>query len=360
MRTMWRRFFSVLIAFAVTAGIFVIPGAGTVRAESLMLYFDYPLAEEGSSIPDTPSMLKEREENAIVKQIEWKKDGVVKTGKFEQGEYTCTLTLANGKKTIPAESIYIELCGIGQWWYYDGQTAEGWKKYHDTYTIKEKCKHPKTEKTYIYLEDASCKPGRGQYVIACKDCGEIQEYLDEYITFPPDYAHTFEAVSSKDIKFKWSEDLLSCKAYAKCEECGTKVKYDCKVTRKILKKATAGKPGQMKVTAKAVFGGTFKKSKTGQYLIRGKLKSAASPKKKQMKVSWKTVKSASGYKVQYAESKDFSKAKTVTVTGSGKKTKTIKKLKSGVKYYVRVRPIKTIGNTTIYGDWSKKKSTVVK
>lgn len=83
---------------------------------------------------------------------------------------------------------------------------------------------------------------------------------------------------------------------------------------------------------------------------------------KSMTVSWKTKRSeAGGYKIQYASNKDFTKnVKTVTVKGSDNTSKTIKKLTSKKKYYVRVRTYKTVGGTTFSSGWSGIKAVTVK
>lgn len=73
---------------------------------------------------------------------------------------------------------------------------------------------------------------------------------------------------------------------------------------------------------------------------------AKSSKKKQLTVSWKKFSKAdqkqiSGFMVQYSTSSKFKNAKTVKV-GKTKASATIKKLKSGKKYYVRVYAYKTV------------------
>ena len=82
---------------------------------------------------------------------------------------------------------------------------------------------------------------------------------------------------------------------------------------------------------------------------------------KQLTATWKSVSDISGYEVQYSTSKKFTKktTKTVKVKKSSKKT-TIKKLKKGKKYYVRIRTYKTVDGKKIYSDWSKVKSVKVK
>ena len=80
-----------------------------------------------------------------------------------------------------------------------------------------------------------------------------------------------------------------------------------------------------------------------------------------------TVKAAAqaemkGYQVQYSTSKKFTKktTKTVKVATTKKLSKKIKGLKSGKKYYVRVRAYKMNGKKTVYSAWTAKKSVKVK
>ena len=82
-----------------------------------------------------------------------------------------------------------------------------------------------------------------------------------------------------------------------------------------------------------------------------------SPKKKQLKVTWKKIKGAK-YQVQYSLKKSMKKAKTKK--NIKKNNVTIKKLKSNKKYYVRVRAYKTVNGKTYLGKWSKKAVKVVK
>lgn len=81
---------------------------------------------------------------------------------------------------------------------------------------------------------------------------------------------------------------------------------------------------------------------------------------KAINLKWKRIKDATGYKIQYSTSKKFKKAKTVTVKGSKKTKTTLKKLKKGKKYYVRIRAYKTINGKKYYSIWSKKKSVKIK
>ncbi len=83
---------------------------------------------------------------------------------------------------------------------------------------------------------------------------------------------------------------------------------------------------------------------------------------KKMKISWKKVKNANGYVIQYSTSKKFKKTLTKKIIIKKKKTisKTVTKLKKGKKYYVKVRAYRTVNGEKVYGKWSKIVSAKVK
>lgn len=88
--------------------------------------------------------------------------------------------------------------------------------------------------------------------------------------------------------------------------------------------------------------------------------------KKSFKVTLKKASGVTGYQIQYSTSKKFTKetTKAVTVKGSKNTSKTIKKLKSKKKYFVKVRTYKNVkfnGKTVkVYSSWSKVKSVKTK
>ena len=85
------------------------------------------------------------------------------------------------------------------------------------------------------------------------------------------------------------------------------------------------------------------------------VKSAKPGKGRKLTVKWAKDKKASGYQVQVSTDKKFKKnlkAKKISKTSY-----TFTKLKTGKKYYVRVRSYKKSGKETLYGSWSKVKST---
>ena len=80
-------------------------------------------------------------------------------------------------------------------------------------------------------------------------------------------------------------------------------------------------------------------------------------KTKTITVSWKKVKKANGYQVQYATNSAFSKKKVKNT----KKTKlVIRKLKKKKTYCFRVRAYKTTNGAKKYGKWSKVKKIKIK
>ena len=107
--------------------------------------------------------------------------------------------------------------------------------------------------------------------------------------------------------------------------------------------------------------GTFKVYPKGTSIK--KLKKA----KKAITVSWskQATKMATsritGYQVQVATNKAFTKnKKTVTVSGYTKTSKKITKLKKKKKYFVRVRTYKTVDGDRYYSSWSKVKTVKTK
>jgi len=104
-------------------------------------------------------------------------------------------------------------------------------------------------------------------------------------------------------------------------------------------------------TAKA----TFKinpKAVTGLNLTAGK---------GQINASWKKpTGGVGGYQLQYALKKDFSGGKKVTISKASTLKATLKKLKAGKTYYVRIRTYKKVGKTTYWSAWSAAKTAKVK
>ncbi len=95
------------------------------------------------------------------------------------------------------------------------------------------------------------------------------------------------------------------------------------------------------------------KAEAASGLGRGKIKSLKSASVGKVTVKYKKVKGAEGYQIQFATNSRMTKGKKSCKTKALSKTVS---LKSGKKYYVRVRAYKKFGKRTKYGKWSSKKS----
>lgn len=97
---------------------------------------------------------------------------------------------------------------------------------------------------------------------------------------------------------------------------------------------------------------------------KAQIKSLKSNKSKKLTVNIKKIKNAAGYQIQYSTNKNFKSAKSTKIKKNKVKnpSKTISKLKSGTKYYVRVRAFAkdSAGNEVLSKKWSKVKSTYVR
>lgn len=92
--------------------------------------------------------------------------------------------------------------------------------------------------------------------------------------------------------------------------------------------------------------------------IKGRIKA----KSRGFLVKWKKRSDVDGYQIQYSANKKFKKKSTKirTVKKPSLTKLNVKKLKSGKKYYVRVRTYKTMNGTALYSGWSKAKTVKVK
>lgn len=86
---------------------------------------------------------------------------------------------------------------------------------------------------------------------------------------------------------------------------------------------------------------------------------------KKLTVTWKKQSSqTNGYQIQYSTASNFKNAKTKTISKTSTTSAVLSKLRSGKKYYVRIRTYKTIatpvGSQKLCSSWSKVKSITVK
>ncbi len=124
------------------------------------------------------------------------------------------------------------------------------------------------------------------------------------------------------------------------------------------------KTGTVKITIKSAETSSYKAAvKTVTVKVAPKttaIKSIASPKSGQIKLTWAKNTTTNYYQIQYSTSSKFtsSTTKTVYIYSNSTTNKTITGLKSGKRYYVRMRSIDK--TKKIYSAWSSVKSTTVK
>lgn len=162
-------------------------------------------------------------------------------------------------------------------------------------------------------------------------------------------------VSKTSYKKVYGDKEFSLKASSKC-----KITYksgNTKVATVKNGKVTLKKCGKATITL-TTGGGNYKKQ-TKKVTItvvpkQASVKKVTSKKAAQLTVSWKKQAEASGYVVEYTTDKNFKKGvKKVTISKNKTTGTTIKKLKKGKKYYVRVKPYTTIDKKKVYGKTSK-------
>ena len=204
----------------------------------------------------------------------------------------------------------------------------------------------------------------------------LDEIVMEYITEELDGVITAEkygqvrpvqklsgSISASDIVKSYStkEQTVSLKAKA---EGGAKL--TCKSDNK---KVTVDQSGTVTIAAK--FSGTAKititAAETEDYSAASKTVTVTVPTVTNVKsvkgakaaatVEWKKNSTGTGYEVQYSTDKTFKKGvKTKKISGNKTIKTTIKKLKKGKTYYLRIRTV----NAKAYSEWSKSKSVKVK
>ena len=83
--------------------------------------------------------------------------------------------------------------------------------------------------------------------------------------------------------------------------------------------------------------------------------------RKKFTAKWKKQKiQTSGYQIKYSRSGKFRKAKIRTVKGNAKVKASVGRLKSGGRYYVKIRTYKNVSGKKFCSGWSKKLSVRVR
>ena len=175
-------------------------------------------------------------------------------------------------------------------------------------------------------------------------------------------------IIASDMKFVAKAKAQS-KAIGASAEGGAQLTYSSNNSK--VKVSSAGK-----ITVAKNFAGvaviTINSSATGRYNASKKdIKVTVTPAaptagtcknsgKKRFTVTWKPLKYVTGYQVQYSLKSNFSKKVTKFVKKAATKKLTVKNLKLGKKYYVRIRSYVRVGSKLLYSQWSKKKTVKIR
>lgn len=216
---------------------------------------------------------------------------------------------------------------------------------------------------------------------------------DQYPTVNFNGTHSFSVTSVKKAS---ATDKTNGKIYKTCDICGKKTYLTVYYPKTVILSATqyvyngyAKKPAaKVKNSAGAVMSSSnytvsypSGRKYVGKYTVTVKFKgnytgslkasfvinpmstsvSSISAKSKGFTVRWKKqATQTSGYQIQYATNSKFTNSKTVNVSKNSTTSKTISKLSSKKKYYVRVRTYKTVNSKRYYSSWSLEKSITTK
>jgi len=197
------------------------------------------------------------------------------------------------------------------------------------------------------------------YIIATTEDGGLTGKAYVVVAIPPEATSKITlSNTASGIKLKWKA-AEGAEDY-EIQRNGTKIATVKGLTYTDKEAVTNGAKYTYKIVSCAKTVVCASKSKTIYRLSQPAIKSLKNSAAGKMTVKWGKNSKASGYKIQYSLKKDFSNASTVTVKGKDTVSKTIKGLKKGKTYYVRIRTYKTVKSKTYYSAWSAKKSLKIK
>lgn len=124
-------------------------------------------------------------------------------------------------------------------------------------------------------------------------------------------------------------------------------------------KVTSRTPGKAVITARTSNGKTAKC--TVNVVPKGTpITKLQSQRSHWLNIQWRANPKADGYQIQYGTSSNMKGAKYAAINNRGIRSYTRKDVKSGAKYYVRVRTFNVVNGKRIYSNWSGIKSMRVK
>lgn len=141
---------------------------------------------------------------------------------------------------------------------------------------------------------------------------------------------------------------------------------DTKRTAINVKKLESGTKYKFRVKAYTVLGGNtyYADSYKGITAVtkpsKVNLENISSKKRGEVTLEWKKTSGADGYRIVYADNSKFKSSKKVTVSAGKTVKSSVKNLKSGKKYYFKVRAYKSLNGKKVYGPYSAVKNITVR
>ncbi|MGN0528156.1 MAG: GH25 family lysozyme [Eubacterium sp.] len=188
----------------------------------------------------------------------------------------------------------------------------------------------------------------GKIVKACTECGQVASTTVIYKA---------SSIKLEATTLTYNGKVRTPRVYIKDSKGKTISSSNYTVTY------ASGRKNVGKYAVKITFKGNYSGTKTLYFTIKPKATSisSVSAKSKGFTVKWKKQSTqVTGYQIQYSTSSKFTSPKYVTVSSYKTTSKTISKLKSKKKYYIRIRTYKTVSGTKYYSSWSKAKSVTTK
>ncbi|MBR4861995.1 MAG: fibronectin type III domain-containing protein, partial [Firmicutes bacterium] len=336
------------------------------------------------TIRDGVKKVLAKDKDYTIKYID--KDNRVVTGLKEAGEYTVTVEGLNnytGKVVLPYEIIGTDVDGYKITLRYDKVKADGTAKVPEILTVKlgETSMLTTSEYDVSYLDPSGhpvtemIKPGVYTVVVTAKN------------GFSGTITTTFEIVGAEQeitgVKntYKAYKETANFKLEAAASGDGTGFTFESSEPSVASVSADGvvdvKKLGRAVITIKTVGDTIYQPAEKSVIVMVYPYKAVMTKKpwtdgaKKSFKVRWETQPDVTYYQVRYSRNKNFKSGtyntKKVTQNTKGYKTQstTIKNLKSGQKYYVKVRAVKVVENELgeklyYYGTWSSWKSVKTK
>lgn len=152
--------------------------------------------------------------------------------------------------------------------------------------------------------------------------------------------------NSKTKKYEKYEDTKKTALSVKKLKSGTKYKFRVKA--------------YTVVSGKTYITGSYKYLATVTKPAAVTIDSVASLKRGAVDLKWNKVSGANGYQIAYADNSKFKSVKKSNISSGNKKSSAVTGLKSGKRYYFKVRAYKSISGKKVYGPYSAVKNAIVR